>query len=214
CQNWCDDFAKIMHNEFKMSMMGEFFFLGLQMEDEIFFNQSKHIKEMLKKFRLEGSKPTKTPMSTEIKLTKDEKADSVDITKYRGELVLFYCVNTVITSFFVLLGYKNELVLLGIEGLVYYCQVLLTTAKVNLMLLLDSRPYIMFAVCACARFQVTPKVSHSHAVKRIFRYLKGQPKLGLWYPRNSPFDLVAYSDSDYAVGKLVGNHNNNEVVSS
>ncbi|GJW74038.1 putative ribonuclease H-like domain-containing protein [Tanacetum coccineum] len=44
------------------------------------------------------------------------------------------------------------------------------------------------------RFQVTPKVSHSHAVKRIFRYLKGQPKLGLWYPRNSPFDLVAYSD--------------------
>ncbi|GJR87616.1 putative ribonuclease H-like domain-containing protein, partial [Tanacetum coccineum] len=46
------------------------------------------------------------------------------------------------------------------------------------------------------------KVSHSHAVKRIFRYLKGQPKLGLWYPRNSPFDLVAYSDSDYAGASL------------
>ncbi|GJZ40830.1 putative ribonuclease H-like domain-containing protein [Tanacetum coccineum] len=69
----------------------------------------------------------------------------------------------------------------------------------SLMYLTSSRPNIMFAVCACARFQVTPKVSpHSHAVKRIFRYLKGQPKLGLWYPRNSPFDLVAYSDSDYA----------------
>ncbi|GJX16959.1 putative ribonuclease H-like domain-containing protein [Tanacetum coccineum] len=68
----------------------------------------------------------------------------------------------------------------------------------SLMYLTSSRPDIVFAVCACARFQVTPKVSHSHTIKRIFRYLKGQPKLGLWYPRNSPIDLVAYSDSDYA----------------
>ncbi|GKE72396.1 putative ribonuclease H-like domain-containing protein, partial [Tanacetum coccineum] len=65
-----------------------------------------------------------------------------------------------------------------------------------------SRPDIMFAVCACARFQVTPKTSHLHAVKRIFRYLKGQPKLGLWYPRDSPFDLEAFSDSDYAGASL------------
>nr|GEW73152.1 hypothetical protein [Tanacetum cinerariifolium] len=56
---------------------------------------------------------------------------------------------------------------------------------------------IMFAVCAYARHQVTPKECHLHAVKRIFRYLKGYPKLGLWYPKDSPFDLVAYSDSDY-----------------
>ncbi|GJW26617.1 putative ribonuclease H-like domain-containing protein [Tanacetum coccineum] len=68
----------------------------------------------------------------------------------------------------------------------------------SLMYLTSSRPNIMFAVCACARFQVTPKMSHLHAMERIFRYLKGQPKLGLWYPRDSPFDLVAYSDSDYA----------------
>nr|GEY32000.1 putative ribonuclease H-like domain-containing protein [Tanacetum cinerariifolium] len=47
------------------------------------------------------------------------------------------------------------------------------------------------------RHQVTPKECHLHAVKRIFRYLKGHPKLGLWYPKESPFDLVAYSDSDY-----------------
>nr|GEZ39831.1 ribonuclease H-like domain, reverse transcriptase, RNA-dependent DNA polymerase [Tanacetum cinerariifolium] len=45
---------------------------------------------------------------------------------------------------------------------------------------------------------VTPKTSHLQAVKRIFRYLKGQPKLGLWYSRESAFDLEAYSDSDYA----------------
>ncbi|GKD08430.1 putative ribonuclease H-like domain-containing protein, partial [Tanacetum coccineum] len=57
-------------------------------------------------------------------------------------------------------------------------------------------------VCACTRYQVNLKVSHLHAVKRIFRYLKGQPKLGLWYQKNSPFDLVAYTDSDYARASL------------
>ncbi|GJQ97662.1 putative ribonuclease H-like domain-containing protein [Tanacetum coccineum] len=62
----------------------------------------------------------------------------------------------------------------------------------SLMYLTASRPDIMFAVYACARFQVTPKMSHLHVVKRIFRYLKGQPKLGLWYPRDSPFDLEAF----------------------
>nr|GFA77400.1 hypothetical protein [Tanacetum cinerariifolium] len=84
----------------------------------------------------------------------------------------------------------------------------------SLMYLTASRPDIMFVVCACARHQVTPKECHLHAVKRIFRYLKGHPKLGLWYPKASPFDLghpklgiwypkaspfdlVAFSDSDY-----------------
>ncbi|GKD31200.1 putative ribonuclease H-like domain-containing protein, partial [Tanacetum coccineum] len=57
-------------------------------------------------------------------------------------------------------------------------------------------------VCACARYQVNPKVSHLYAVKRIFRYLKGQPKLGLWYPKESPFDLGAYTNSDYAGASL------------
>nr|GEZ60111.1 hypothetical protein [Tanacetum cinerariifolium] len=68
----------------------------------------------------------------------------------------------------------------------------------SLMYLTASRLDIMFAVCACPRHQVTPKEWHLHAVKRIFRYLKGHPKLGLWYPKESPFDLVAYSDSDYS----------------
>ncbi|GJU63640.1 putative ribonuclease H-like domain-containing protein [Tanacetum coccineum] len=72
----------------------------------------------------------------------------------------------------------------------------------SLMYLTSSRPDIMFVICACARFQVTPKVSHLHDVKRIFRYLKDQPKLGLWYPKDSPFDLEAYSDSDYAGASL------------
>nr|GEY43356.1 putative ribonuclease H-like domain-containing protein [Tanacetum cinerariifolium] len=72
----------------------------------------------------------------------------------------------------------------------------------SLMYLTLSRPDIMFAVCACLRFQVTPKVSQLHAVKRIFRYLKGKPHLGLWYTKDSPFNMVAYSDSDYARASL------------
>ncbi|GJX31109.1 uncharacterized mitochondrial protein-like protein [Tanacetum coccineum] len=72
----------------------------------------------------------------------------------------------------------------------------------SLMYFSSSRPDIMFVVCACVRYQVNPKVSHLHAVKRIFRYLKGQPKLGLWYLNDSPFDLEVYTDSDYAGASL------------
>ncbi|GKF80228.1 hypothetical protein Tco_0238830, partial [Tanacetum coccineum] len=72
----------------------------------------------------------------------------------------------------------------------------------SLMYLIASRPDIMFVVCAYARFQVTPKGSHLHAMKQILRYLKGQPKMGLWYPKDSPFYLEAYTDSDYAGASL------------
>ncbi|GKA25969.1 putative ribonuclease H-like domain-containing protein [Tanacetum coccineum] len=66
----------------------------------------------------------------------------------------------------------------------------------SLMYLTASRPDIMFAVYACARFQISPKTSHLLAVKRIFRYLKGKPSLGHWYSKESPLELVAYNDSD------------------
>nr|GEX25550.1 uncharacterized mitochondrial protein AtMg00810-like [Tanacetum cinerariifolium] len=68
----------------------------------------------------------------------------------------------------------------------------------SLMYLTALRPDIMFAVSACSRHQVTPTTSNLEAVKKIFKYLKGQPKLGLWYPKESPLVLEAYSDSDYA----------------
>ncbi|GJW29133.1 retrovirus-related pol polyprotein from transposon TNT 1-94 [Tanacetum coccineum] len=87
CQDMYDEFAKIMHDEFEMSMMGELnFFLGLQIKQikDGIFNQSKYIKEMRKKFGLEDSKPMKTLMSSDTKLTKEEECKSVDSTKYRG----------------------------------------------------------------------------------------------------------------------------------
>ncbi|GJV17671.1 retrovirus-related pol polyprotein from transposon TNT 1-94 [Tanacetum coccineum] len=156
CQEICDDFAKIMHDEFEMSMMGELnIFLGLQikeMEDGIFFNQSKYIKEMLKKFVLEDSKPMKTPMPSDTKLMKNKEYESVDSTKYRG----------VICS--------------------------LTT----------SRPDIMFSVFICARVQEDPKTSLLEVVKRIFRYIKGTTRLGLWYPKWIGIETVLHVDSNHA----------------
>ncbi|GJR09710.1 zf-CCHC domain-containing protein [Tanacetum coccineum] len=83
----CVNDFKLYQMDFEMSMMGElnfFFCLQIkQMEDGIFLNQCKYINEMLKKFGLEDSKPTKTPMSMEIKLTKDDEDDSIDNIKYR-----------------------------------------------------------------------------------------------------------------------------------
>jgi len=68
----------------------------------------------------------------------------------------------------------------------------------SLLYLCASRPDIMLSVCMCARFQAAPKESHHKAVKHILRYLAHTPTLGLWYPKGSAFDLIGYSDSDYA----------------
>ncbi|KAI3697976.1 hypothetical protein L6452_31083 [Arctium lappa] len=72
----------------------------------------------------------------------------------------------------------------------------------SLLYLTASRLDIMYSTCLCARYQSEPKESHLIAVKQIFRYLKGTPNLGLWYPKDSGFDLTGYSDSDFAGCKL------------
>ena len=68
----------------------------------------------------------------------------------------------------------------------------------SLLYLTASRPDIMFATCLCARFQADPRISHLISIKRIFRYLKGTPNLSIWYPRDSGFDLIGFSDANYA----------------
>ncbi|GJZ86788.1 putative ribonuclease H-like domain-containing protein [Tanacetum coccineum] len=101
-----------------------------------FYQSSKYVTEILKKFGSTDVKTASTPMETHKPLLKDADGEDVDEHLYRS--------------------------MIG-----------------SLMYLTSSRPDIMFVVCACARYQVNPKVSHLHAVKMIFRYLKGQPKLGL-----------------------------------
>jgi hypothetical protein len=158
-ENLCKKFAKLMQGKFEMSMMGELkFFLGLQIsqrQDGIFICQSKYVKELLKKYKMEDSASARTPSSTAVKLGVCERSAKVDITSYRG--------------------------MIG-----------------SLLYLTASRPDIMYATCLCARFQADPRDLHLVAVKRILRYLKGTPNLGIWYPKDSGFNLVGYTDSDYA----------------
>jgi hypothetical protein len=72
----------------------------------------------------------------------------------------------------------------------------------SLLYLTTPRPDIMFSVCMCARFQAAPRECYLTAVKRILRYLKFTPNIGLWYPKGAQFDLVGYLDSDYASCKV------------
>ncbi|GJT10701.1 retrovirus-related pol polyprotein from transposon TNT 1-94 [Tanacetum coccineum] len=68
----------------------------------------------------------------------------------------------------------------------------------GLMYLTASRPDIAFATFVCARYQERPTVKHLKEVKRIFRYLRQSYNMGLWYPKDSRFELIAYSDADHA----------------
>ncbi|GKA53250.1 retrovirus-related pol polyprotein from transposon TNT 1-94 [Tanacetum coccineum] len=68
----------------------------------------------------------------------------------------------------------------------------------TLMYLTASRPDLTFAICMCARYQAKPTEKHLHAVKRIFKYLRGTVNRGLWYPKDSSIALTAYADADHA----------------
>nr|GEY31747.1 retrovirus-related Pol polyprotein from transposon TNT 1-94 [Tanacetum cinerariifolium] len=68
----------------------------------------------------------------------------------------------------------------------------------TLLYLTASRPGLQFAICMCARYQAQPTEKHVHAVKRIFRYLRGTVHQGLWYPKDSSIALTAFADADHA----------------
>ena len=72
----------------------------------------------------------------------------------------------------------------------------------SLLYLTITRPDIMFSVCMCARFQAFPRESHHKAVKHILRYLVHTPKLGLWYLKDAKFDIIGYTDVDWAGDKV------------
>jgi hypothetical protein len=72
----------------------------------------------------------------------------------------------------------------------------------SLLYLYASIPDIMHSVCMCARFQTAPKECHLRVIKRIIRYLILTHYLGLWYPKGAHFELIGYSDVDYAGCKM------------
>jgi hypothetical protein len=68
----------------------------------------------------------------------------------------------------------------------------------SLLYLTATRPDIQFSLCLCARFQASPRTSHWQAIKRIFRYLRYTPELGLWYSASSSLSRLGFSDADFA----------------
>jgi hypothetical protein len=162
-QDFCEEFGKMMANEFEMSMIGELsYFLGLQikqLKNDIFVSQGKYIKDMLKKFRLKDAKAISTPIGTNRSLDSDVSGNMVDQKMYRS--------------------------MIG-----------------SLLFVTASRLDVMFNVCMCARFQATPRESHLKATKRILRYLKHTQNIRLWYPKAAKFELIGYSDADYAGCKV------------
>ncbi|GJU86764.1 retrovirus-related pol polyprotein from transposon TNT 1-94 [Tanacetum coccineum] len=151
-------FAKLMKDNFEMSMIGEMkFFLGLQVHQSpsgIFINQSQYTLEILKKHGMDGCDSISTPMDIAI-IDANLQGTPTNKTKYHSM----------------------------IEGLLY---------------LTASRPYIAFATFICARYQARPTEKHLKEVKRIFCYLKHFINMGLWYSKDSGFELITYSDSDHA----------------
>jgi hypothetical protein len=87
-----------MQNEFEMSLLGELsFFMGLQIHQRsqgIFISQTKYIREMLKRFKMEDCKPVITPMQTSCKLSKDDDSKSTDQRKYRSMIGSLLYVTT------------------------------------------------------------------------------------------------------------------------
>ncbi|GJV86676.1 putative ribonuclease H-like domain-containing protein [Tanacetum coccineum] len=221
-KSWCDEFEALMKGRFQMSSMGELtFFLGLQVKQNangIFISQDKYVAEILKKFDFANVKTASTPIETQKPLVKDEEASDVDVHLYRRFFGTKWVYRNKKDESGVLsekkariealkMSFNGRITLLSwnYKSTESRLDIFISKDKSmisSLMYLTASRPDIMFAVCACSRFQVTPKSSHLSSVKRIFRYLKGNTKLGLWYPRVSSFDLESNLDSDYVGANL------------
>nr|GEV71333.1 retrovirus-related Pol polyprotein from transposon TNT 1-94 [Tanacetum cinerariifolium] len=180
-----------------MKHKGEFLLVQVYVDDIIFGSSNpKLCREfealMYKKFQMSAMGELKFFLGLQVLQKKDGIFLSQD--KYVGDILKKFGY-TNIRAAKTPMDRENPW---GKDGTGKYVELHLYRSMIgSLMYLTASRPDIMFAVCACARHQVTSKECHLHVVKRIFRYLKGNPKLGLWYPKESPFDLVAYSDNDY-----------------
>ncbi|GJR43309.1 putative ribonuclease H-like domain-containing protein [Tanacetum coccineum] len=187
----CDEFEGLMHKRFQMSSMGELtFFLRLQVkqkEDGIFISQDKYVAEILKKFDFTTLKTSSTPIETNKALVKDKEAEAVDVHLYRS----------------------NEP---SDQQTISFISVHIDYTLLNSVL----PPVIARPAPPDARtpYRVPPDLHILYytiwnAVKRIFRYLKGQPKLGLWYPRDSSFDLDSLFQDVVLIGAiLTGNPTN------
>nr|GFA63902.1 hypothetical protein [Tanacetum cinerariifolium] len=176
----CREFEALMHDKFQMSAMGELnFFLGLQVTN---ISGTKDVASQPVKKDVGISNPTATskipPVEQMETLTVESKIPTTIVATSTTEAEYVAAAS----------GYPE------FPDRVYKVK------KAMYGLLQAPRAWyntLSKYLLANGFQRVTPKECNLHAVKRIFRYLKGHPKLGLWYPKESPFDLVAYANSDY-----------------
>nr|GEZ21149.1 hypothetical protein [Tanacetum cinerariifolium] len=177
-------FEKLMHSKFEMSMIGELkFFLGIQIHQSprgIFINQAKYAQEILVKHG--------------IQIHQSPRGIFINQAKYAQEILVKHGMTSCDGIGTPMATKHLDANLSGtpIDQMKYH-------SKVGaLMYLTASRPDIMHATCYYARYQAQPTVKHLTAVKRIFRYLKDTIHMGLWYPKDTGFELTAFLDSDHA----------------
>nr|GEV57883.1 hypothetical protein [Tanacetum cinerariifolium] len=208
-------FEKLMHSKFDMSMMGEMkLFLGIQINQSprgIFINQAKYAQEILIKHGMTSGDSIGTPMATKH-LDADLSGTPVDQTKYQS------MIHQSPRGIFINQAkYAQEILIkhgmtsgdsIGTPMATKHLDADLSGTPVDqtkyrsmvgaLMYLTTSRLVIVHATCYCARYQAKPTKKHLTAIKRIFRYLKDTINIGLWYPKDTGFELTAFSDSDHA----------------
>ena len=171
--------------------------------DDIIFGSSNHSfcekfsRIMTKRFKMSMMGELKFFLGFQIKQVKDETF--ISQTKYTHDMLKkFDMVNA--KPIKTLMPTNGHLDLndegKAVDTKVYHFMI------GSLLYLCASRPDIMLSVCMCARFQANPKECHLVAIKRILRYLVHTPNLGLWYLEGSKFDLLGYSDFDYAGCKV------------
>nr|GEZ30387.1 hypothetical protein [Tanacetum cinerariifolium] len=197
-------FFNLMKSRFEMSMMGEMtFFLGLQVNQSpcgIFLNQSNNVLEILKKYGMESCDPVGTPMEIKDKLDLNQNGTPIDATKYRSMIGALINPEKYGMESYDPVGtpmeIKDKLDLdqngTSVDAMKY------RSMNGALMYLASSRPDIVHATCLCARYQDKPTEKHLKEVKRIFRYLQGTVNTGLWYTKDSGFELTGFLDADYA----------------
>ncbi|GJT48698.1 retrovirus-related pol polyprotein from transposon TNT 1-94 [Tanacetum coccineum] len=158
---------------------------------------------LVQKHGLDECVSMSTPMATE-RLDADLKGTPTDQTTYRRMIggLMYLIASRSDIAFPTFVGMKDEAVGDGIARVYGLNEIqareMVEFASGGLMYLTASRPDIAFATFVCARYQARPTVKHLKEVKRIFRYLRQSYNMGLWYPKDSGFELIAYSDADHA----------------
>nr|GEZ51850.1 uncharacterized mitochondrial protein AtMg00810-like [Tanacetum cinerariifolium] len=176
---------------------------------------SKYVLEILNKYGIESCDDTGTPMEIKDKLDLDQNGTPIDATKYRsmiGALMYLTSSRPDISKYVLEILKKYEMESCDPVGTSMEIKdkldldqngTLVDATKYRsmigaLMYLTSSRPDIVHSTCLCARYQAQTTEKHLKEVKRIFHYLRGTVNTGLWYTKDSGFELIGFSDADYA----------------